>query len=68
MNALNDWLTTEEAAHLSGYHIEHVRRLIRAGVIGAKKWGRDWMVNRQSMVEYLKQTENLGKRRGPKPN
>ena len=31
------WLTTQEAATLSGYDIQHVRRLAREGKIGAVK-------------------------------
>jgi excisionase family DNA binding protein len=38
------WLTTQEAATLSGYDIQHVRRLAREGKIDAVKRGRDWAV------------------------
>ena len=31
------WLTTQEAATLSGYDIQHVRRLAREGKIGTVK-------------------------------
>jgi excisionase family DNA binding protein len=39
------WLTTQEAATLSGYDIQHVRRLAREGKIGAVKRGRDWWID-----------------------
>ena len=43
---MEDWLTTADAAALSGYHLEHIRRLIRSGAVVARKWGRDWQVSR----------------------
>ena len=50
---MNDnWITPQEAVELSGYHIKHIRRLLNAGKIDGKKWGRDWMVNRPSLLNY----------------
>lgn len=61
MGALGDWLTVKEAALLSGYDVQHVRRLARAGKIESQKWGNAWMINRPSLLDYLA-TEG----RGPK--
>ncbi len=61
-----DWITTKAAAHISGYHPDHVRRLIRAGEIQARKFGEVWQVSRQSLQRYLERVAELGKRRGPK--
>jgi len=55
-----EWITTEEAADLSGYHPEYVRRLARQGQIGAKKKGRDWWIDRDKLREYLDAVESLG--------
>ncbi len=63
---MEDWLTTADAAALSGYHLEHIRRLIRSGAIVARKWGRDWQVSRAGLLEYMKKQEAEGARRGPK--
>ena len=65
--AFGDWLTTQEAAELAGYHPDHVRRLVRAGEIDARKWGHDWMVSKDSLFRYLKKMEEQGGKRGPKP-
>ncbi len=46
MTPLEDWLTTQEAAELAGYHPEHLRELIREQKIKARKWGNAWMVSR----------------------
>lgn len=63
----DEWLTTEQAAELSGYHVNHLRRLIRAGVIRARKLSFLWLVHRQSLLDYMAQAEQSeDKRRGPK--
>lgn len=62
-----EWITVSEAAELSGYHPEHIRRLIREGKIGARKFGPLWQVSWLSLMEYRIIAENSGdKRRGPK--
>lgn len=66
MVEIANWLTTAEAAEISKYHVEYIRLLIRSKEIYARKWGRDWMVNRKSLLEYMKHREMQGKRRGPK--
>ena len=70
METVDGWLTTQEAADLTGYHLEHIRRLIRAGEIEAKKWGKiSWMVNRQSLIDYFEMAQQSSDRRhGPKTN
>jgi len=60
---MSDWITTTEAVRISGFHVEHIRRLIRNGQIGARKWGREWMVDKTSLIAYLA----MERRPGPKP-
>jgi len=62
----DEWLKTSEAAEISGYHPNHIRRLIRAGEIMARKWGSALMISRQSLMDYLGKAEGLGAKRGPK--
>ena len=62
----DDWITTTEASKLSGYHPDHIRRLIREGRINAQKFGFVWQVSKSSVLEYLSYQGNIGKRRGPK--
>jgi hypothetical protein len=47
------WLTVNEAAELSGYHPEHVRRLIREGAVIARKFSIVWQVDRDSIRHYV---------------
>ena len=64
---VDDWITTKEAAVLSGYHENHLRRLIRAGEVRAKKFGIVWQISRSSLLNYLElANKSPDKRRGPK--
>ena len=63
----DEWLTVNEAAELSGYDPEHIRRLIREGEIHARKFSIVWMVNRESLLGYVKKAKTWGKKRGRKP-
>jgi len=60
-----DWLTTEQAAEVSGYHPDHIRRLIRAGRLKARKFGPVWQVGRIDLLAYLREVKQSGKKRGP---
>ncbi|MBI5879944.1 MAG: helix-turn-helix domain-containing protein [Chloroflexi bacterium] len=61
-----DWITTRAAAELSGYHLDHLRRIIRAGEVQAQKFGETWQVSRKSLLAYLKEQRAKGERRGRK--
>ena len=61
-----DWITTREAAELVGYTQRRVRQLAIAGKIVAKKFGRDWQVNRSSLLAHIRKVEKIGAKRGPK--
>ena len=65
---LYEWISTIEAANISGYHIEHIRRLIRSGEIVARKWGKEWMVNRVSLNEYLMRKPKPGPKQAKSPS
>jgi|YelNatPaOPRAMG01_1025707.scaffolds.fasta_scaffold05208_5 excisionase family DNA binding protein len=56
-----EWITTREAAGLTGYDPAHIRWLIRHGRIRGKKFGRDWMVNTRELVEYKSLVDRLGR-------
>ena len=60
------WLTTSEAAQLTGYSRHHIWRLIQANKITCEKWGRDWKVSRSSLKAYLEEIASIGQKRGPK--
>lgn len=65
--AEKEWLSAQEAAKFSGYHLETIRRLVREGKIKAEKFTFVWMINRYSLLEYLDQAHQSGDTRfGPK--
>ena len=62
-----EWLTVNEAAKLSGYNPEYIRRLIRNGKIEHRKFSFIYQVNRESLLDYLKKAGSLtDKRFSPK--
>jgi len=56
-----EWITTAEAAELTGYHVKYVRRLVKEGKIaGTKRGGRDWWVDKASVKAYADEMRRLG--------
>ena len=64
---MEEWLTSYDAAHLSGYNPDYIRQLIRSRKVLGRKWGQTWQVNRKSLQQYMTKSEKRGERRGPKP-
>jgi excisionase family DNA binding protein len=63
---MTDWITTDEAAQISGYHPVYLRDLIRAGKIKAQKFGPTWQISHKSLQTYLRKVAKLGEKRGRK--
>jgi excisionase family DNA binding protein len=64
---MSDWITTEEASELSGYHVVYLRGLIRSKKIEAQKKGGSFWVKRDSLLAYMKEAEaSQDKRHGSK--
>jgi hypothetical protein len=51
----DSWISIEEAAQISGYHPEHIRRLIRGGKVKGRKFSIVWQVDRASFYAYLEE-------------
>ncbi len=47
------YITTSEASETLGYTIQHTRRLVRDGRLYGAKMGRDWLILRESVAEYV---------------
>lgn len=63
---LADYITTEEAAEQSGYHVNYIRRLMRQGKITGRKAGLMWWIERNSLRDYLAKVKEAGSQRfGP---
>jgi excisionase family DNA binding protein len=57
------WITTEQAETLTGYNQAYARRLASEGIIKARKVGRDWLINQESLLAYKAQMDALGPQR-----
>ena len=55
-----NWITTTEAAELTVYWVTHIRRLVREGRIKSKRFGKAWMVHRDSLLAYAEEMKKLG--------
>ncbi len=60
---LDELISLETAAELSGLSSGHLRLLVRRGELWGKKIGRNWVTTEQAVRAY--QARNL--RPGPKP-
>lgn len=60
------WITTAEAAELSGYTRQHIAYLLQKGRIDGRKFGVLWQVDRESLLAYVAEQEAKGDKRGPK--
>ena len=50
-------LTVTAAAALLGVTPQRVRALIKAGILEAEKWGRDWQISAESVERRKKAME-----------
>jgi len=55
-----EWITTAEAAELTGYSVQYLRRLIKKKRITGKKWARDWLVHGPTLLAYQETMKELG--------
>lgn len=63
----SEYITVSQASELSGYNEEHVRRLLRDGIIKGRKFGIVWQVEKSSILDYLSKAQGSeDKRQGPK--
>ena len=61
MPDLKDFITTEEAARILQFHVEHVRRLLREGDLKGEKIGTAWLVLKKSIEDCQEQNKELSK-------
>jgi hypothetical protein len=62
-----DWITIQDACNISGYNAEYIRRMIRNGKLKAQKVSIVWIVDKESLLNYISQDqEKSDRRRGPK--
>ena len=60
---LEELISLNKAAEVSGLSQDHLRRLAERGQIWAKKLGRNWVTTEQSVQEYLAQDRRPGRKK-----
>ncbi len=55
-----EWITTKEAAELTGYTARYFRMAIAKGRLRGIKRGRDWFLKRQEVLDYAEEMRRLG--------
>lgn len=55
-----EWITTKEAAELTGYSSVTLRWLVREGRIKGRKRGRDWFLDKEGVLSYVEEMKRLG--------
>jgi excisionase family DNA binding protein len=63
---LDELISLDEAAKLSGLTADHLRRLVRQGDLWGKKIGRNWVTAEQAVREYLARDRRPGPKRSKK--
>lgn len=59
MNTQNDLelLTLKEASQMSPYSADYLNLLARKGKLRARKIGRDWLITRDDLFDYLRKQQ-----------
>lgn len=61
------WISGQEAASLTGYTVRYLRKLARENRLMATKLGRDWLFERESVLKWKEQMQEMGtKKHSPK--
>ena len=61
------WIGSQEAAKLTGYTVLYLCRLARNGRLRVTKLGREWLFERESLLKWKEQMNELGtKKHSPK--
>jgi hypothetical protein len=64
---INQHVTVQAAADVTGYNIQYLRRLLRSGTLEGLKIGQIWLIEMQSLEVYLQHIESTSDRRcGPR--
>lgn len=61
MPDLNEFMTTQEVAEKLGFHVKSIPKMLRDKILDGERWGRDWLVYKKSVDDYLKKTKGMSK-------
>ena len=57
-----EYITVAQAAELAGLTTRHVRWLLQRGLLVGIKPGRDWLLKRSTVMDYVRQARKPGPR------
>ena len=61
MPDLAEFMTTQEAAKVLGFHVKTIPLMVRNQTLQGVRFGRAWLVSRKSVQEYLDKTKGMSK-------
>ncbi len=61
MPDLTEFMTTQEAANKLGFHVRSIPKMVRDKILDGVRFGRDWLVSRKSVEDYLAKTKDMSK-------
>ena len=61
MPDLTNFITTDEAAQELGFHVNHIRRMVRRGDLTIKRVGRMIFISSESIKVYKDKTKGFDK-------
>jgi len=57
MTAVQELLSLKEAAEMTPYSPDYLNLLARKGKLKARKIGRDWLITKSDLFEYLRKQQ-----------
>jgi len=64
---INQHITVQAAAEVTGYNIQYLRRMLRSGGLKGIKIGQMWLIDMDALETYLKRVESTSDHRcGPR--
>lgn len=61
MPDLKDYMTTEEAAAKLSFNVKSIRNMLTNDSLEGIKLGREWLVSKKSVADYLQRTKGMSK-------
>jgi len=58
----HDYIPLSEAAKITGYTIDHLRRLIQKGKMRGQRIGRNYVTTRPAIKDYLARSPRPGRK------
>lgn len=61
LSMAEDLIDTKQASLLSGFTESYMRKLVQRGILKGRKVRRDWLINRESLEQFLASERKIGR-------